>query len=205
MTAPRKGRTAAKPPEGEATAALGRTSARSTIGTERRAAVVTPASPPPRAAARPAPVSGPQASVNKYLAAYIMGVANRLANGASNHYRSRFNLGMSEWRAMMALGESKALIVREVAEMADLDYAAASKSVRFLQGRGLVSIEQTSSRGRAAIVRLTEEGVEVQAKLRESAQQRQERLVSGFSPAELQTLWALLQRVEAQVSLMNAE
>jgi len=215
MTAPRKGRTAAKSPADEAAAAPGRTSARSTVGTERRAAVATPAaatrsprvapSPPPRAAARPAPVSGPQASVNKYLAAYIMGVANRLANGASNHYRSRFNLGMSEWRAMMALGESEALIVREVAEMADLDYAAASKSVRFLQERGLVSIEQTSSRGRAAIVRLTEEGTEVQAKLRESAQQRQERLVSGFSPAELQTLWALLQRVEAQVSLMNAE
>jgi len=201
MTAPGKGRTAAKAPAAAEGVPTARTSARSAAGTGRRAAVA----PPPRAAAQPAPVAGPQASVNKYLAAYIMGVANRLANGASNHYRRRFNLGMSEWRAMIALGESEALIVREVAEMADLDYAAASKSVRFLQERGLVSIEQTSSRGRAAIVRLTEEGAELQAKLRESARQRQERLVAGFSPAELETLWALLRRVEAQVSRMNAE
>lgn len=134
-----------------------------------------------------------------------MGVANRLANGASSYYRRHFNLGMSEWRAMMALGEAEALIVREVAEMADLDYAAASKSVRLLQERGLVSIEQTSSRGRAAIVRLTAAGAETQAKLRESAQRRQQRLIAGFDPAEVRTLWALLRRVEAQVSQMNAE
>ncbi|CAN7770906.1 MarR family winged helix-turn-helix transcriptional regulator [Pseudorhodoferax sp. LjRoot39] len=143
--------------------------------------------------------------MNRYLAAYIMGVANRLANGASNHYRKRFNLGMSEWRAMMALGQSPELIVREVAEMADLDYAAASKSVRVLQERDLVSVEQTSRRGRAAIVRLTAQGTEVYGKLRVSAEQRQERLVSAFDPAEVEVLWSLLRKVEQQVPHMNAD
>src|SRR5512135_1561905 len=38
--------------------------------------------PPPRAEKRPAPVAGTDAEVNRYIAAYIMGVANRLANGA---------------------------------------------------------------------------------------------------------------------------
>jgi DNA-binding MarR family transcriptional regulator len=161
--------------------------------------------PPVRAAAEPAEVDASQAAVNRYLAAYIMGVANRLANGASNHYRSQFNLGMSEWRAMMALGSRDESIVREVAEMADLDYAAASKSVRLLQERGLVSIEQTSSRGRAAIVRLTAEGQESYKKLRNSARRRQQRLVSAFTPQEVETLWSLLRRVEQQVPHMNAE
>src|SRR5512143_1699512 len=41
------------------------------------------AGPPPRAEKRPAPVAGTDAEVNRYIAAYIMGVANRLANGAS--------------------------------------------------------------------------------------------------------------------------
>ncbi|MES2533947.1 MAG: MarR family winged helix-turn-helix transcriptional regulator [Pseudomonadota bacterium] len=160
---------------------------------------------PRRAAALPAPVQGTQASVNRFLAAYIMGVANRLANGASNHYRSRFNLGMSEWRAMMAVGENPESIVREVAEMADLDYAAASKSVRLLEGRGLVSIEQTLRRGRAAIVRLTPEGAVIYQKLRDSALRRNERLISTFTPAEAETLWSLLRRVEQQVPHMNAD
>lgn len=161
--------------------------------------------PPPRAEKRPAPVAGTDAEVNRYIAAYIMGVANRLANGASNHYRKRFNMGMSEWRAMMAIGTSSHRIVREVAEMADLDYAAASKSLKLLASRGLVEIEQTNRRGRAAIASLTPEGLKVYRKLRESARQRQERLLEPFTPREVDTLWRLLRRIEAQVPHMNAE
>ncbi|MDB5828035.1 MAG: MarR family transcriptional regulator [Variovorax sp.] len=146
-----------------------------------------------------------QGSVNRYLAAYIMGVANRLANGASNHYRTHFSLGMSEWRAMMAIGGQDELIVRQVADLADLDYAAASKSVRVLEERGLVTVEQTSRRGRAAVVRATPEGAETYKKLRDAAARRQRRLTSTFTADELATLWALLRRVEQQVPHMNAE
>lgn len=161
--------------------------------------------PPPRAEKRPAPVAGTDAEVNRFIAAYIMGVANRLANGASNHYRSRFNMGMSEWRAMMAIGTSSHRIVREVAEMADLDYAAASKSLKLLAARGLVAVEQTNRRGRAAIASLTAEGLAVYHQLRESARKRQRRLLAAFTAAEVATLWALLRRVEAQIPRMNAE
>lgn len=143
--------------------------------------------------------------VNRYLAAYLIGIANRLSNGASNYYRREFGLGMSEWRAMTAVGSARESIVREVAEMADLDHAAASKSVRLLQARGLVSIEQTSRRGRAAIVRMTPEGTETYKKLREAARRRQRRLLSAFSAEEIEQLWSLLRRVKAQVAHMNAE
>ncbi len=169
------------------------------------AAAAPPAAGPPRRARKPAPVQGSDAEVNRFLAAYIMGVANRLANGASNHYRARFNLGMSEWRAMMAIGSSSHRIVREVAEMADLDYAAASKSLKLLQQRGLVAIEQTQRRGRAAIASLTPDGMALYRQLRASAQRRQKRLLSAFSPDEVQQLWALLRRVELQVPHMNGD
>lgn len=171
----------------------------------KKAAAKKTAGPPKRASQPPAPVLGSDAEVNRYLAAYIMGVANRLANGASNHYRSRFNMGMSEWRAMMAIGTSSHRIVREVAEMADLDYAAASKSLKLLQQRGYVDIEQTQRRGRAAIASLTPEGMAVYKQLRESARRRQQRLVSKFSADEVETLWALLRRIEQAVPHMNAE
>ena len=170
----------------------------------RSASVVPAAGGPPRRASKPAPVPGSDAEVNRYIAAYIMGVANRLANGASNHYRSRFNMGMSEWRAMMAIGTSSHRIVREVAEMADLDYAAASKSLKLLQQRGLVDIEQTQRRGRAAIASLTAEGLSVYRQLRASAQRRQKRLLAQFTPEEVDTLWSLLRRVEQAVPRMNA-
>ena len=147
----------------------------------------------------------PEAHVNRYLAAFVMGVANRLSNGASNHYRRHFNLGMSEWRAMMAIGSASESIVRQVAEMADLDHAAASKSVRLLQQRGLVSVEQTTRRGRAAIVRLTPEGAETYKQLRSAALRRQRRLVEAFTAEELDTLWSLLRKLRDQVPHMNAD
>jgi DNA-binding MarR family transcriptional regulator len=171
----------------------------------QKIAVASSNKPPVRKASRTAAVSGSKASVNRFLAAYIMGVANRLANGASNYYRTHFNLGMSEWRAMMAIGATAESIVREVAEMADLDYAAASKSVRVLEEREFVSVEQTSGRGRAAIVRLTPEGAIVYKKLSEAAIRRQRKLVDAFSDDEIEVLWSLLRRVEQQVPHMNRE
>jgi DNA-binding MarR family transcriptional regulator len=161
--------------------------------------------PPLRIGGRsPGPIAGSDAEVNQYIAAYIMGVANRLANGASSYYRKHFDLGMTEWRALMAIGTSTHRIVREVAEMADLDYAAASKSLRALQQRGLVDVEQTRSRGRAAIVSLTPRGVDVWRRMRSAARARQRRLLAAFTPQEIETLWSLLRRVEAQVPAMNA-
>lgn len=165
-----------------------------------------PESAPPRRAARqPAPVNAGQAQVNRFLAAYIMGVANRLANGASNYYRQHFNLGMSEWRTMIAIGSRSGLIVREVAERADIDYAAASKSLRVLETRGLVDIEQTQTRGRAAKAVLTPEGQLLYRRLRDSARKRQKRLTAAFDADEINQLWSLLRKVEAQVPVMNAD
>ena len=164
-----------------------------------------PRVPPRRAARRPAPAPAGEAEVNRYLAAYIMGVANRLANGASSYYRKHFNLGMSEWRSMMAIGSRSGLIVREVAERADIDYAAASKSLRVLQDRGLVDIEQTQTRGRAAKAVLTAEGQLMYRRLRDAARLRQKRLVAAFDAEEVRRLWALLRKIESQVPAMNAD
>jgi DNA-binding MarR family transcriptional regulator len=175
------------------------------MDTNKKASVPSTTNPPVRKVSRTAPVDGSKASVNRFLAAYIMGVANRLANGASNYYRKHFNLGMSEWRAMMAIGATAASIVREVAEMADLDYAAASKTVRVLEQRGFVSVEQTTGRGRAAIVRLTPEGAVVYKKLRDAARRRQTKLIDAFDVNEVRMLWALLHRVEQQVPHMNSD
>jgi DNA-binding MarR family transcriptional regulator len=161
--------------------------------------------PPRRAARPPAALAGSDANVNRYIAAYIMGVANRLASGASAHYRKKFNLGMSEWRTIMAIGTSDHRIVREVAEKADIDYAAASKSLRILQERRLVEMEQTSRRGRAAIGKLTPEGLVIYRQLLESSRRRQKRLLAQFSAAEVGQLWSLLRRIEEQVPYMNAD
>jgi DNA-binding MarR family transcriptional regulator len=143
--------------------------------------------------------------VHRYLAAYVMGLANRLSSGASAHYRKHWNIGMSEWRAMMAIGESSHRIAREVAEMADLDNAAVSKSLKALQERGFVELELTGRRGGATLVKLTPAGLAVYEELRASAERRQQRLVAAFTPEEASTLWTLLRKLHLQVPVMNTD
>jgi DNA-binding MarR family transcriptional regulator len=163
----------------------------------------------PADAARRQAASGPplarDATVNQYLAAYLMGLANRLTNGASNHYRRHWNIGMSEWRALIAVAHSNHRIVREVAEMADLDYAAASKSLKLLKARGFVEIEQTNRRGRASMASLTPAGLVLYQQLNKAAKARQKRLLAAFNAAETEQLWTLLRRLELQIPYMNAE
>lgn len=159
-------------------------------------------------AALPASAGPPlarDATVNQYIAAYLMGLANRLGNGASNHYRRHWNIGMSEWRTLIAVARSNHRIVREVAEMADLDYAAASKSLKLLKQRGLVQIEQTNRRGRASMASLTPAGLVLYQQMNKAAKARQKRLLAAFDATEVEQLWTLLRRLELQIPYMNAE
>jgi DNA-binding MarR family transcriptional regulator len=92
----------------------------------------------------------------------------------------------------MTLNSIEALNVSELSEAADIDKAAASRSLALLQERQLVSIEQTRSRGRAAIARLTAEGRKFVTKLAEVSRQREARLFKSFSATDKERLKELL-------------
>jgi DNA-binding MarR family transcriptional regulator len=139
-----------------------------------------------------------------FIGALIMGIANRMMTGASNHHRTRWNLGISEWRALVALGGAKGLIMRELAVRADLDYALASKSLKVLEQRGLVTLEQTQTRGRATVVQLTPAGKALRSEMMKASTRRQKRLLSTFSDEEARTLRELLVKLDRQIPHMNA-
>lgn len=159
----------------------------------------TRAAPPVTASGAPAQ----SAVVNRFVATYIMGIANRLSSGASSHYRGIWNIGMPDWRVLVALGENEDIMIRDVAFQADLDQAAASRSISLLKERGLVSVEQTRLRGRPAIVTLTPEGRQVVDQIKASARFRQKRLLSVLTKQEAATLLELLRKLETGVALMN--
>ncbi|MCT4368813.1 winged helix-turn-helix transcriptional regulator [Yangia mangrovi] len=130
----------------------------------------------------------------------ITGVANRLNRSASVFYREAFGLGLPEWRMMLALGKTPELKVGDAARSADLDAAQASRALKMLRARELVTMELTASRGRATIVRLTESGRSLHARLLQAGDRRAERIRAGFTAKELEQLFELLGRVG-----MNAE
>lgn len=141
----------------------------------------------------------------KYLAMLVMTLAGRLNRGASSFYTRRFDITMTDYRIVMALGLAKGLNVGEVATAAEVDKAAASRSLRSLEKRGWVDLEQTSGRGRAAIVNLTETGQAFERELKKAARLREQRLVASLDAGERAQAAVLLRKLISGIPNMNKE
>lgn len=142
---------------------------------------------------------------DEYIAVLVMSLAGRLNRGASNHYLKHFDISMVDYRIVLALGLAKNLNISAVAASADVDKAAASRSLRALEQRGVVELEQTATRGRAAIVHLTESGRELERQLKKSSRLRERRFIAGLSEDERKQAVALLKKLIAGVPNMNKE
>ena len=100
-----------------------------------------------------------------------------------------------EWRLLLVLNSTASLNVGELSGAADLDKAAVSRSLALLGERDLVSVEQTRTRGRAAIASLTDEGRKLAAKLLQVSRAREARLFKTFSPDDKDRLNQLLHKL----------
>jgi DNA-binding MarR family transcriptional regulator len=119
----------------------------------------------------------------------------RFSRGATAYYRAAWNISTVEWRLLLTLNRIESLNVSALSDAADIDKAAASRSLVLLQQRKLVSVVQTRSRGRAAIAKLTAEGRKLAAKLAQVSREREARLFKNFTTAEKKRLNGLLLRL----------
>lgn len=142
---------------------------------------------------------------DEYIAVLVMTLAGRLNRGASNYYLKHFDLSMVDYRIVLALGLTKGLNISAVATAADVDKAAASRSLRSLEQRGVVELEQTATRGRAAIVHLTEQGRQLERKIKKTSRLREARFVSKLTGDECAQVTVLLKKLIAGVPDMNKD
>lgn len=131
----------------------------------------------------------------QHITVLLVSIGMRLNRGATAYYRTAWDLGMAEWRILMVLNSTESLNVGELSEAADLDKAAVSRSLPLLEERKLVSVEQTRTRGRAAIARLTAEGKKLSARLLRVSLERQTRLFRTFPKADKDQLNRLLEQL----------
>jgi DNA-binding MarR family transcriptional regulator len=149
-------------------------------------------------AVKDAPPAGPAFGgklAQEHITVLLVSIGMRLNRGATAYYRATWDLGMAEWRLLLVLSSTTSLNVGELSEVADLDKAAVSRSLAVLEERKLVSVEQTRTRGRAAIAKLTADGKKLSARLMQISLERQARLFKNFARADKQRLNALLHQL----------
>lgn len=130
----------------------------------------------------------------------ITSLSVRLSRGASSYYTRHWRIGTTEYRLLLALGREGPCTAIRAAGAADVDKAAASRSLQVLQRDGLVELVR---HGREMEVLLTAKAKKLHASLKKASAERDARLTHGFSPAEVERLRADLRRLIDNVPFMN--
>jgi DNA-binding MarR family transcriptional regulator len=129
-------------------------------------------------------------------------VANALSWGGSRVYLREFGVGTNEWRVLSALVNWPGGTASHIGQVLGLNKSVVSRSLKFLEERGMVTIEQGT--GRRQLLQLTPAGRELHDRVIVVVLKRERILLEGFSPSEVEQLLDFLRRMHANVPAMNA-
>jgi DNA-binding MarR family transcriptional regulator len=141
--------------------------------------------------------------LNRYVPALLTFLANKLATGASSTYRKHFGVGVVEWRVIALLAVEDNITANRICQVIGLDKSAVSRSLQMLEASGRISGQVDSKDGRRYAVSLTPEGKALHDRVLKVALERERRLLSDFSPEEVDTLVNLLSRMQGTVGYVN--
>jgi DNA-binding MarR family transcriptional regulator len=141
----------------------------------------------------------PALDLNSHIATKIAIFANRLSRSASRFYRERYGIGVVEWRLMMFIGHDETR-ANHICGATDLDKGAVSRSLRALQGMGIVSVRGDGADSRRNNVALTAKGRALHDRIVPIALQRQRELVSDLTRDEVETFTSVIDRLQAKVA-----
>lgn len=120
----------------------------------------------------------------------------------SADYRSRFGVGMVEWRVMAMLAIEPGITAARICQVIRMDKAAASRALANLQAGGHLEFKTDDNDPRKRHWRLSEQGLATHQAVLKAALGHEARMVAGVAPAEfdifLNILRKMLQNLDPQ-------
>lgn len=129
------------------------------------------------------------------LFGYRLVVAARLFDRRIMPILKRLGLNLSQWRVLGQLGHAGPSTVRELAEGSAVDRADASRSLRNLEQRGLVTRAEDERDQRSPIFSLTRDGERLYDEARESLGTFTSGLFGSLSPADIEATNRVLRAI----------
>jgi DNA-binding MarR family transcriptional regulator len=146
---------------------------------------------------------GPVFDLERYVPALIVFIANKLTSGSSRLYRENFGIGTTEWRIMVMLVVEPDITAQRICEIIGFDKAAVSRSLKLLEQRGLTVTRLIGANRRGSRMSLSEAGHALHARIAKIALERERRLLSQLSAAEVDALVDMLNRMHGSIGLIN--
>lgn len=119
-------------------------------------------------------------------------LSNTLSQAIARVYDKRFDLSVTEWRAMAVLGYCADISAREVAERTAMDKVAVSRAVARLLRKGQIERSTARHDKRQSVLRLSEEGWKIYDQVAPLALEHEQRLLAHLDPEERQWLTRIL-------------
>lgn len=113
-------------------------------------------------------------------------------------YRTRWQLGLPDWRVLAALGDAGQLTQRDIALRTLLDKVAVNRACRFLEERQFAARTPNANDGRSHLLSLTGMGQAVFIEIMHSAMDIERRVFGGFTQAQLACFCGILETVRQQ-------
>lgn len=141
--------------------------------------------------------------LEKFLPYRLSVLSQLVSESLHDLYAGPFELSVTQWRVMAALGRFAPLTASEVGQRIVMDKVAVSRAVAGLMQRGLVERATDREDRRRAPLRLTPNGRTVHAQIVPLALGYEADLYQALSAAERETLNSLCDRLFAHAKLLR--
>ena len=142
--------------------------------------------------------------LDEYMPYRLSIASNAVSKLIARAYEDRFGLTIPQWRLMAVLAE-KPLTQQAIVARTAMDKVTVSRAAQGLVNRHLVGRAAHEVDGRSHLLALTEQGRELHAEIAPLARAYEAALLSGLTPAEVETLKRLLLRLETAAGRLSGE
>ena len=136
--------------------------------------------------------------VHDFLTTRLSALMTALRKQLTTPYASQFGLSVPEWRVLSLIAHAGTLSFGELVVQSTSDKALVSRTVRLLEGRGLIEVRPDGETAKKRIAcTITPQGKALHAQVMPIARRRQAELILALSPAERTVFFAAVEKLQA--------
>jgi DNA-binding MarR family transcriptional regulator len=135
--------------------------------------------------------------LDRFLTYRLHRIAKTSDRASAAAYQAECGLSLSEGRCLAAVGQFEPASVKDLARLANLDKANASRAADSLVARDLVAKAASATDGRGVALSLTREGRALWRRVMKLIERRNAEVFGCLTAAELKALDAMLDRLVA--------
>lgn len=135
-----------------------------------------------------------------FLVGYSLSfISNKLSAGLSRLLRERYQIGLVEWRIMIALAREPNQQASRISKVANIDKGLISKSFKVLAEKRLITLAPLPNEQRRRLARLTEQGQALYDEIWPVFAAREAKVLAGLEEDQIVNLLESLQVIRANL------